>query len=237
MAQHGQKVSLQVNPDAETALYSVWHMVSTGLRRASTTTGSGNPPGAGRTISASLGIKEQPLASNEQLDHFLRSVERQAYVTARTMTGDAEEAFDVVQDAMMRFARRYARRPEKEWRPLFFRILVNRCRDFHRRRGVRARVMSWRRADDGRDPVDSAPAPRYQDPAVEAAGEQSLAALERAMEKLPGRQKEAFVLRCLEGLDVAGTAQAMGCSEGSVKTHYSRALAALRAALGEHWDG
>jgi RNA polymerase sigma-70 factor (ECF subfamily) len=96
--------------------------------------------------------------------------------------------------------------------------------------------MSWFRHPDGIDPVDSAPAPRVSDPAIAAEGLDAMQALETAIETLPLRQREAFVLRCLEGMDVAETAASMGCSQGSVKTHYSRALAALRGRLGEHWD-
>ncbi len=172
-----------------------------------------------------------------QLEGFLRSVERQAYVTARTMTGDSEEALDIVQDAMFRFVRKYSARPEEEWRPLFFRILVNRSRDYRRRMAVRSRLMTWFRSDDGTDPVEAAPAPRTQDPVVELNGRESLAVLEEAMEHLPPRQRETFVLRCLEGLSVADTARVMGCSEGSVKTHYSRALTVLRDRLGDFHDG
>lgn len=164
-------------------------------------------------------------------------MERQAFVMARSMTGDAEEAMDIVQDAMFRFVRRYTRRPIDEWRALFFRILVNRSRDFHRRNAVRSRVMSLFRREDSLDPVDVAPGPRAQEPGVAAAGQEAMAALEEAMAALPARQREAFALRCLEGLDVAATAAIMGCSDGSVKTHYFRALSALRERLGEHYDG
>ncbi len=156
---------------------------------------------------------------------------------ARTLTGGADEAMDVVQDTMLRFSRRYAGRPEAEWRPIFFRILINRGRDFQRRRAVRSRVMNWFRDRDLPDPVDTSPASRGWDPEVAVAGREAMVALEQAVAELPGRQREAFVLRCLEDLDVAATAGIMGCSEGSVKTHYSRALAALRQKLGEHYDG
>jgi len=164
-------------------------------------------------------------------------VERQAYVMARTLTGDSEEAMDVVQDAMFRFARRYAGRPDSEWRAIFFRILINRSRDFQRRRAVRSRVMSWFRDPELPDPVETAPAPPGWDPAVAVSDGEAMRALETAVANLPPRQREAFVLRCLEDMDVAATAGIMGVSEGSVKTHYSRALAALRRRLGEHYDG
>ena len=175
-------------------------------------------------------------AAGADMEGFLRGVERQAYVMARAMIGDADEAMDIVQDAMLRFVRRYSRRPEDQWRPLFFRILVNRVRDAQRRRSVRSRVMSWFRDEQHPDPVDTAPADRASDPAVVAEGNEAMAALEEAVTLLPARQQQAFVMRCLEEMDVATTARVMGCSTGSVKTHYSRALAALRLRLGEHRD-
>ena len=154
---------------------------------------------------------------------------------ARSMTGDPDESLDIVQDAMLRFVRRYAARPSPEWRPLFFRIVINRVRDWQRRRGVRARVMQWFRPGD-RDPVDEAPGPASAEPLAALVTGEAMATLEAAVGELPPRQQQAFVLRCLEGLDVAATASAMGCSGGSVKTHYSRALSALRRRLGGEDD-
>jgi len=156
---------------------------------------------------------------------------------AKSMIADADEAFDVVQDAMIRFAGRYARRPESEWRPLFFRIVINRARDWQRRQTVRNRVMFWRRNDEMPDPVDTAPAGRGAEPDRELMDEEAMATLQTAIRELPARQQQTFLLRCFEGLSVEETAAAMGCSGGSVKTHYFRALAALRKQLGEHWDG
>ena len=86
----------------------------------------------------------------------------------------------------------------------------------------------------GPDPIEQVP-DGLPDPSERLAATQAMAELERALQRLPARQLEAFSLRCLEGLDVAATAAAMGCSEGSVKTHYFRALQALRADLAEVW--
>jgi RNA polymerase sigma-70 factor (ECF subfamily) len=153
---------------------------------------------------------------------------------------DVDDALDIVQDAMLQLARRYANRPAEEWKPLFYRILQNRIRDCQRRRMVRSRFYVWfpgRQDADGdevADPLDLAPS---QEPGpgerVMMAG--ALEALETAVRRLPERQQQAFLLRNFEGLDVAETAAAMGCSEGSVKTHYFRAVQTLREALGEHW--
>jgi RNA polymerase sigma-70 factor (ECF subfamily) len=169
------------------------------------------------------------------LERFLADVERRAFRIARMATGNDDDALDLVQDAMLRLARHYGSRPQDEWKPLFHRILTNGIRDFSRRRRVRQRVFAWWPARAERD--DEPPEPEAVDPAAgpgEALeGAEAMEALERALAALPDRQREAFVLRTLEGLDVAATAVAMGCSEGSVKTHYFRAVHALRERLGE----
>jgi RNA polymerase sigma-70 factor (ECF subfamily) len=138
---------------------------------------------------------------------------------------------------MIRLVRRYADRPQAEWAPLFHRILQNRIRDFQRRRRVRSRVLAFFGAvdEDAFDPILAAPAPATANPAAAVATGDAMTALEDALAALPARQREAFVLRTLEGLDVAGTASAMGCTEGSVKTHYSRAVHRLREVLRDHY--
>lgn len=174
------------------------------------------------------------------LNRFLADVEKRALRMAQISLRHEQDALDAVQDAMLHLARRYRDRDPAEWPALFFRILQNRVRDLHRRRVVRGRVMAlmpWRRNDDEppADPVsdapDSAPGPSAQAEAMAMRG-----SIEAALRELPARQREAFLLRSMEGLDVAATAAAMGCSEGSVKTHHFRALQALRAKLGEQWS-
>lgn len=171
------------------------------------------------------------------MDRFLAGVERRAYVRARLATRDGEEALDVVQDAMLVMIRSYAGRPESEWGPLFHSVLQSRINDWHRRARVRSRWRVWlgRDEDSDDDPLQNLPDTASPDPAAQAAGRSALGALEQALSNLPARQRQAFLLRAWEGLDVAQTARAMDCSEGSVKTHYSRAVQALRAHLGEHW--
>jgi RNA polymerase sigma-70 factor (ECF subfamily) len=151
---------------------------------------------------------------------------------------DPDDAHDVVQVAMLRLAQNYAARPASEWKPLFYRILYNGIRDLQRRQGVRRRFFGLlpgaARHDEegGEDPFE-----QVQDPGPEPlerlATAETMQQLEQALRRLPARQLEAFSLRCLEGLDVAATAAAMGCGEGSVKTHYFRAVQALRAALAD----
>lgn len=175
----------------------------------------------------------------QALERFLAAVERRAFRIARGAVRDDDDALDIVQEAMISLARSYGRRPAAEWKPLFYRILNNGIRDFMRRRKVRMRVMAWwspRRGEeeDGGDPLASAPDPGGG-PLQQLEGEQALESLEAGLAALPDRQRQAFILRALEGLDVTETAVAMGCSEGSVKTHYFRAVHTLRDRLGEHW--
>jgi RNA polymerase sigma-70 factor (ECF subfamily) len=172
-----------------------------------------------------------------RLDRFLASVEQRALLMAR-LDGRGEEALDVVQEAMFRFARRYASRPEAEWKPLFWKVLRNAMVDDHRRKAVRNRFTAWlglgsRDEDNSPDPVQTLP--DRADTRETAEREAFMGDLERELRSLPARQREAFLLRTWEGLDTAQTAAAMGCSQGSVKTHHHRALTALRQRLKEHW--
>jgi RNA polymerase sigma-70 factor, ECF subfamily len=180
------------------------------------------------------------LNSARALDQFLAGVEKRAYRIASIALRDPEEALDTVQDAMLQLVRRYGTRPHGEWLPLFYRILQNRIRDAQRRRSVRSRIFSWWPAGlaadgDTADDAVLAAADAGPGPDVTAASGEALKVLEQAVADLPARQSEAFLLRTVEGLDVAQTAAVMGCSEGSVKTHYSRAVHTLRDRLGEAW--
>jgi RNA polymerase sigma-70 factor, ECF subfamily len=183
-------------------------------------------------------LRESAQDGARTLETFLAEVERKAFRIAQIALRHESDALDVVQDAMMQLAHRYASRPAEEWRPLFSRILENRIRDVQRRRIVRQRVMSvlpWRGEDaeeEMPDPIDQAPA-AGPTPAAQIESDQMIEALEQALTQLPGRQRQAFLLRNIEGLDVAETAAAMKCSQGSVKTHYFRALQALRSKLGD----
>ena len=180
----------------------------------------------------------QALQKERQLDRFLAETERRALRIAEIAVRDRDEALDLVQAAMIKLVRNYSKRSSEEWAPLFYRILQNGIRDWHRRQVVRKRVMVWfgRQSGDENeyDPVGAAPDPTGRTPDEELQNSEAMQSLETAVHKLPARQREAFMLRMFEGLDVAGTAVAMGCSQGSVKTHYSRALHALREQLEEH---
>lgn len=178
------------------------------------------------------------LQKERQLGEFLAEVERRALRIAEIAVRDRDEALDIVQDAMIKLARNYSGRDKDEWPPLFYRILQNAVRDWHRRQAVRNRVMVWfqKAGPDDHDIIAAAPDPIGRSPDEELQNSEAMQDMESAVHELPTRQREAFMLRTFEGLDVAGTAKAMGCSQGSVKTHYSRAVHALREKLGEHWQ-
>ena len=173
----------------------------------------------------------QDAATPSTLEQFLAEVGPRAFRFAELGLRQREDALDAVQDAMEKMLG-YRDRPASEWPPLFWRILRSRVIDMQRRRNFRLRWMAPPPAheDQGFDWADDAPDPsRHHD------GREAHARLGQALAALPARQREAFTLRVLEELDVADTARAMGCSEGSVKTHLSRAREALRRQL-EDWQ-
>jgi RNA polymerase sigma-70 factor (ECF subfamily) len=181
------------------------------------------------------------LASNQSIEQFLSGIEHRALRMAQFATRDTDEALDLVQDAMIGLVRNYSQRPAEEWAPLFYRILQSRIRDWQRRSMVRNRWRAWlhpvHNADEEEPDVwQDIADPSAKTPAETMALKNSTQALEKALHALPLRQREAFLLRVWEGLDVAHTASAMGCSEGSVKTHYSRAVHSLRDLLEDHWE-
>ena len=172
---------------------------------------------------------------------FLAGVERRAYKQALFAVRDGDNALDIVQDAMMKLAEKYGHRPASELPPLFQRILQNATRDFFRRQKVRSTwitlfsALTGKNDDDDADPLETLESAddsqRAESPATQLEREQIVRLIGAEIEKLPARQREAFLLRYWEELDVAETAAAMGCSEGSVKTHCSRATHTLAAAL------
>jgi RNA polymerase sigma-70 factor (ECF subfamily) len=181
------------------------------------------------------------LASRNELSEFLVSVERRAYKQALFAVRDEHLALDIVQDAMLKLAEKYGDKPVAELPMLFQRILQNTIRDFYRRQKVRSMWTSLMSSlipqhdEDDYDPLETLQddTNNSQSPKPDAHLEQSqlLDIIETELEKLPARQREAFLLRYWEDMDTAETAAAMGCSEGSVKTHCSRATHTLAAAL------
>ena len=156
---------------------------------------------------------------------------------ARLSCGSSDDALDIVQDTMLHFARLYSGRPEGEWNVLFYKILHSRITDWYRRTAVRRRFHDWfgksQDDDEDGDPMAGIADTTSPDPAEGAMRQEFTRALQAALGRLPLRQQQAFVLRAWEGFDTAQTARAMGCSEGSVKTHYSRAVHALQIKLEE----
>ncbi len=151
-----------------------------------------------------------------------------------------ESALDVVQDSMLKLAEKYGDRPADELPMLFQRILQNTIRDYYRRTKVRSMWTTLLSAfssddDDDNDPLETLTSEASQTgsitPETQLLQAQTLGAIEDEIKKLPARQREAFLMRYWEDMDVAETAAAMGCSEGSVKTHCSRATHALASAL------
>jgi RNA polymerase sigma-70 factor (ECF subfamily) len=181
------------------------------------------------------------LASRSELSAFLEGVERRAFKQAVFAVRDEEAALDIVQDAMLRLSERYGDRPVAELPLLFHRIVQNAIRDYFRRQKVRSlwttllSSLSPARGDDEEhDPLETLQVAGDSDaesPAAQLETAQVLEIIEQELAKLPSRQREAFIMRYWEELDVAETARVMGCSEGSVKTHCSRAAHTLAAAL------
>ncbi|MBI5890153.1 MAG: RNA polymerase sigma factor [Nitrosomonadales bacterium] len=178
-----------------------------------------------------------------QLSEFLLLVERRAFKQAQFAVRDRHAALDIVQDAMLKLAERYGDRPAEEFPLLFQRILQNTIRDHYRRQKVRTfwttlfSSFTPRQEEDAFDPLDTLQDDGNESqpagPEESLAQSQLVAEIEKALGKLPPRQREAFLLRYWEELDTAETAAVMGCSEGSVKTHCSRATHALSAILRE----
>jgi RNA polymerase sigma-70 factor (ECF subfamily) len=173
---------------------------------------------------------------------LLANVERRAFKQAMFAVRDEDSAVDIVQDAMLKLAEHYSDRPAAELPMLFQRILQNAIHDHFRRQKVRSTWTTLLSAlghrddkDDDYDPLETLQSRTdtnvSADPAANAEQAQTLRAIEQALSRLPARQREAFLLRYWEELDVAETAAAMGCSEGSVKTHCSRAVHALAEML------
>ena len=172
-----------------------------------------------------------------KLDRFLADVQGRAYRIAQIATNSSDDALDLVQDAMFKLVEKYADRDEQEWGPLFHSILQSRINDWHRRGKVRRRVMGWllRSEEDEEDPIERVADEGQRSPEQHVQMGVSMEKLQEALQALPLRQQQVFLLRVWEGLDVRQTAQAMACAEGSVKSHYSRAVHSLRQQLGDHW--
>jgi RNA polymerase sigma-70 factor (ECF subfamily) len=189
-----------------------------------------------------ISLKAKQLATRNELSDFLAEVERRAYKQALFAVRDDHLALDIVQDAMLKLSEKYSGRPPEELPLLFQRILQNVIRDFYRRQKVRAlwttpvsALFGSSDNEDEFDPLETleveSESKWSEPPPDQLQRTQVLEMIDRALEKLPARQRQAFLLRYWEEMDVAEAAKIMGCSEGSVKTHCSRATHALAAVL------
>ena len=178
--------------------------------------------------------EQRAAGSSGQLELFLASVERRAFIMARLSTRNDDDALDIIQDTMLRMVQKYTDKPADNWSPLFFRILANRLTDHHRRRGF-SRLLQWRGAEPGNDEAQAEPVDQLENASPEP--DQALNAskidesVRNALGKLPERQRQVFLLRQWHGMSVSETADALGISCGSVKTHLSRAQTGLRSKM------
>lgn len=173
------------------------------------------------------------------LDAFLADIEKRAYRMALLAVGQHADAIDILQDAMMKLVSHYAQRPGNEWKPLFYRILNNRIMDWHRQQTVRNRLFFWRSSNQEEEGGD------IHDTVADELAEEPARALNKVVQQqdmlqqlaqLPLKQQQCFLLRSWEGLSVAETADIMGCSQGSVKTHFFRAVQKLKSVLEKQHD-
>lgn len=181
------------------------------------------------------------MATERELSDFLQSVEKRAFKRTVYHVREEESALDIVQDSMMKLAEHYGDKPANELPMLFQRILSNCTLDWFRRQKTRNALFSnlsdfESASDDGDfdllETLDSSGQSQQAESAEDSTRRaQILREIEVEIMELPARQREAFLMRYWEDMDVAETAAAMGCSEGSVKTHCSRAVAALSKAL------
>jgi RNA polymerase sigma-70 factor (ECF subfamily) len=164
------------------------------------------------------------------LDQFLQSIEARAFRIAVLATRNEADALDLVQDAMFRLARHYRDHDPDAWRALFLKILEHRILDWQRKEKLKRALFFWRQ--DEAQPEDLR-ADENADPLEQIKETQTAAQILKGISALPLQQQQCFLLRCWEGLSVAQTAQIMGIDEGSVKTHYSRALTSLKKVYGD----
>ncbi|MEM8501049.1 MAG: RNA polymerase sigma factor [Pseudomonadota bacterium] len=176
-----------------------------------------------------------------EMDQFLAGQERRAFNMALMATSNRDDALEIVQDSMFKLVQKYSQKEPADWGPLFTRILQNRIKNWYRRQSLTSRWFSKTGTGDDSDSENAFAADgeivqqlSQSTPATDAQQQHFMRALESTLRELPLRQQQVFLLRAVQGLDVAETAEAMACSKGSVKTHYSRALQKLKQQLVEY---
>jgi RNA polymerase sigma-70 factor (ECF subfamily) len=184
-------------------------------------------------------IVEHDADEPQDMDSFLLQIEQKAYRMALMSVSQHADAIDLLQDSMLKLVVSYAHKPPQEWKPLFYRILQNRIRDWHRHQKVKQLLFFWKantHPDDTTEEWSSyvGDAKELPDNRLDASQQQDTAL--KGLAELSEKQRQCFLLRSWEGMSVADTADIMGCSQGSVKTHYSRAVHKLRSVLEDAHD-
>jgi len=174
------------------------------------------------------------------MNDFLMSVERRAFAIAQMAVTNPDDALELVQESMLKLVQLYINKPQEQWTPLFYKILQSRIRDWYRRSKVKNRIFSWFSGSETNDEQDTSVVERMADlentePEQKVTSEIANEHLQKALKTLSLRQQQVFLLRAWEGMNVKEAAFVMKCSEGSVKTHYSRALNRLKDLMQE-WD-
>lgn len=175
--------------------------------------------------------------TRQQLDQFLARFETEAYKVSLIVTQNREDALEVVQDSMLKLVQKYSHKSVAEWRLLFFRILQNKLRDYQRRQQVKKFFhFASSKTEHEPDPVEQITDPAPSSPENKLHSEHALDNIQQLLTQLPLRQREVFLLRAWQEFSTRETAFALSISEGSVKTHYKRAIDYLRSQLGEHYE-
>jgi RNA polymerase sigma-70 factor, ECF subfamily len=173
----------------------------------------------------------------QQLDQFLARFESEAYKLSFVSTQNREDALEVVQDSMLKLVHKYSHKSVDEWRLLFFRILQNRLRDYQRRKQFRQLFQLLpTKAHEQADKVEQLKDPTPDSPESSLHSENAMHTIQQALGQLPLRQQQVFLLRAWQEFSTKEAAFALSISEGSVKTHYKRAIDQLRSQLGEHYE-
>ncbi|MCP3933530.1 MAG: RNA polymerase sigma factor [Bacteroidetes bacterium] len=175
------------------------------------------------------------------MEEFLKLVEKKAFRMIQIATGDTDDALDLLQDSMMKFVNNYAKKPESEWKPLFYKVVQNRIKDWFRREKLKNLFFTYipgvnkKESENQPDPIQLAMDHKTPDSIAIIKTSQAMEKLDIVLNKLPPRQQQVFLLRAWEGLSTKETATAMTCTQGTVKTHYFRAINTLKQELKGIW--
>ena len=182
-----------------------------------------------------INARSNALDNSQALGKFLSTIEKRAFRRVQIATGNSDDALDIVQDAMVSLINKYANKEPQEWVLLFHSILSSRIMDWHRRTAIRKRFGAWLSTEDEGLAESDVEGVCEHGPEQLLQINQSVAKLEKALQALPLKQQQVFLLRAWEGFSEKETARAMSCSVGTVKSHYSRARTFLKNELEAEW--